>query len=71
VVQSSKGYALLEWYEGTDPDKGDSLIGNFETYGFHQLIVNDDDDSTVRVYVEDYGMMREDALSDLVDKCDN
>src|SRR5690242_6220129 len=34
VVATKSDYDLLEWYGGHDPDKGDVLIGNYESYGF-------------------------------------
>ncbi len=33
VVKTAKGYDLLEWYGGHDPDKEDILVGAYETYG--------------------------------------
>jgi hypothetical protein len=33
LVQTAKGYAVLEWYGGYDPDKDDVIVGNFESYG--------------------------------------
>jgi hypothetical protein len=73
LVSSVQGYALLEWYGGPDPDVGDTVRGKFETYGMHSLLVNDDDDedNTLKVWVEDYWLSREDALEKLVDKCDD
>jgi hypothetical protein len=70
VVSSARGYALLEWYGGSDPDKGDTVSGVFETYGMHTLRVNDDEDDTVKVWVEEYWLTRSDALDQLVDKCE-
>jgi hypothetical protein len=32
MVNTSGGYAILEWYGGHDPDSGDLLIGKFDTY---------------------------------------
>ena len=34
IVETYMGYDLLEWYGGNDPDEGDILSGNFESYGF-------------------------------------
>jgi hypothetical protein len=72
VVSTPRGYTLLEWYGGTDPDSGDRIRGNFETYGMHSVMINDDDDvdDTTQVWVEDYFLTRSDALEQLVDKCD-
>jgi hypothetical protein len=70
VVSTPRGYALLEWYGGTDPDTGDRIRG-FETYGMHSIMINDDDeDDMTQVWVEDYFLTRSDALEQLVDKCE-
>jgi hypothetical protein len=51
LVRISTGYDLLEWYGGHDPDKGDTLIGNYESYGFPD-IVDETANETGRVYTE-------------------
>jgi len=38
VVNATGGYAVLEWYGGHDPDSDDVLIGNFESYGMHEIL---------------------------------
>lgn len=69
VVQSPKGYDVLEWYGGSDPDKGDVLSGNFEEYGMHDIQDSTLDD-TVTVWVEDYWLSKADALEKLVEHCE-
>ena len=69
VVETSKGYDLLEWYGGWDPDKGDVLVGVFEQYGMHDI--NDPTvDEELTVWVEDYYLTKEDALDKLAEQCD-
>jgi hypothetical protein len=70
MVQTRQDYAVLEWYGGHDPDKGDVMIGNVNSYGFKNFIYADDDDKTTKVYVEDYGLNREDALDKLIEECE-
>jgi hypothetical protein len=38
-MKSKRGrtYDVLEWFGGHDPDKGNVLIGGFESYGFHDI----------------------------------
>ena len=55
------GYALLEWYGGSDPDEGDIIVGDFESYGFKD-IYNLTADSELRVWVEDYWLSKEDVF---------
>ncbi len=68
MVSATGGYAVLEWYGGHDPDSGDLLIGNFETYGMHDIL-DDTADESLTVWTEDYGLSRTRALEILVDKC--
>ena len=68
LVETKSDYDLLEWYGGYDPDKGDVLIGNYESYGFHD-IYDDTADRTLRVWTEDYALSKGDALDKLVEQC--
>ncbi|MGA7769961.1 MAG: hypothetical protein WCA27_27510 [Candidatus Sulfotelmatobacter sp.] len=68
MVKTDAGYAVLEWYGGHDPDNADLLIGNFESYGMHDIL-DDTADETVTVWTEDYALSRTRALEILVDKC--
>jgi hypothetical protein len=69
LVQTQKGYDLLEWYGGHDPDKGDVLVGRYEEYGFHDVL-DDTADEPLRIYVEDFWLTKSDALEHLADKCE-
>jgi hypothetical protein len=68
MVSATKGYAVLEWYGGYDPDTDDVLIGKIEEYGMHDII-DDTADESVTIWVEDYLLSRGRALELLVDKC--
>lgn len=70
VVQTRDDYALLEWYGGHDPDKGDTLIGNFNSYGMKTFIYAEDEDRTSRLYVEDYGLSKSVSLEKLIRHCE-
>jgi hypothetical protein len=69
MVDAPSGYAILEWYGGWDPDRGDIIKGSFMTYGMHTFFVGRSDEET-RAYVEDWGLSRDEALEKLSDKCD-
>jgi len=69
IVETNIGYAILEWYGGNDPDEGDIIVGNFESYGFED-IYNLPADSDLRVWVEDYWLSWEDALELYFEHCD-
>ncbi len=68
IVETNMGYALLEWYEGNDPEEGDIIVGNFESYGFKD-IYNLTADSELKVWVEDYWLSKEDALEQYFEHC--
>jgi hypothetical protein len=69
TVETPGGYDLLEWYGGHDPDRGDVLVGQYESYGMHD-IYDDTADEELTVWVEDYDLSKEDALDKLVEKCE-
>ena len=66
VEMGEKRYALLEWYGGYKPEKGDIVIGNFTHFGVQDMLIGD---RRLRVWVEDYDLTQ-DAINDkLADKC--
>lgn len=65
LVETNKGFALLESYGGNDPDEGDKLVGNFESYGFKR-IRNDTADRELKAWVEDYWLSEDDADIELL-----
>lgn len=69
IVESSRGYDVLEWFGGHDPDKGDILAGPFESYGMKD-VYDETADANIRVWVEDYDLTKEDALEKLVEHCE-
>ena len=69
IVETSSDYDLLEWFGGYDPDKGDSLIGDFESFGFHD-IYDKTSDQDLNVYTEDYDLSKSDALEKLAESCE-
>jgi hypothetical protein len=69
VVATRSDYNLLEWYGGHDPDKDDVLVGGFLSYGSHD-IYDETADADLRVWTEDYGLSKEDALEKLTEHCE-
>jgi hypothetical protein len=69
AVSSPLGYAILEWYGGGLPAKGDVIVGTFEQYGFQDLY-NVTQDQETRVWVEDYWLSAEEAAEKLAENCD-
>jgi len=68
LVDANMGYALLEWYGGNDPSEGDTLVGDFESYGMKD-IYNISADSETTVWVEDYMLSKSSAIEKYYDKC--
>lgn len=68
IAETVSGYVLLEWYGGNDPDEGDIIVGNFESYGFKD-IYNLTADSELRVWVEDYMLSKSSVIEKYFDKC--
>ena len=69
IVETNMGFALLQWYGGYDPSKGEIVAGDFESFGFKD-IYNLSADRETRVWVEDYWLSRSRAIEKYFDKCD-
>lgn len=69
IVETISGYVLLEWYGGNDPDKGDIIVGEYESYGFKD-VYNVTADDELLVWVEDYWMSKSHAIEEYFDHCD-
>lgn len=68
LVSTNAGFALLEWYGGNDPSKGETVVGDFENYGMKK-IYNLNADSELQVWVDDYWLRKERAVEKFYDKC--
>lgn len=68
IVETNRGFALLEWYGGHDPDTGDTLVGDYESYGFKDIF-DTTSDSELRVWVEDYLPSKDSVVEKYNDKC--
>jgi hypothetical protein len=69
VIATKSDYDVLEWFGGHDPDKGDILVGGYESYGFHDIHDETSDDD-LRVWTEDYDLTKERALEKLTEQCE-
>jgi hypothetical protein len=69
IVQTNGGdYALLEWYGGAMPSVRDRVVGNFESYGFVD-IVNLTSGQTTHVWVDDYWLSRDSVVEKYTEQC--
>lgn len=70
VVETTKGdYSVMEWFSGNDPDKGDEIVGKLRTFGFEDLY-NTTTEDDLRVYIEEWGMDKKDAIAEMYEKCE-
>lgn len=60
LVSAAYGYSILDLY-GLGPNKGDVIVGSFDSYGM-QTLYNLNNDREFKVYVEEYNLSRDDAL---------
>lgn len=68
LVDTSAGYALVESYSGDLPQKGDLIAGELDAFGFRD-VYNLSSDEEMYVYVEDWGLSKEEALDRLYREC--
>jgi len=67
VETDAKRYALLEWYGGYRPEKGDIITGNFAHFGVQDMVVGQ---QSLRVWVSDYDLTQDQINGKLADRCD-
>ena len=69
LVETEAGFALLEWFGGYDPDVGDVIVGQIESYGSYDVYdLSTDDELTV--WVEDYWLSKSEAIRKYYEECD-
>ena len=68
IVETTMGFALLEWNGGNDPDIGHTIVGDFESYGMKTLY-NLTMHAETRAWVEDYFMSKNSVIREYYDRC--
>ena len=68
VVSTDDGYALVEWYSGPMPETDDKVVGDFDHFSAEDISVLPGG-NRMHVYVEDYGLSKDDAADKLKEKC--
>ena len=69
VAETPAGFAVLEWYGGATPTRGNGIVGDFESYGFID-IYDLTAETRIHVWVEDFWLTKSRAFAKLVEKCD-
>lgn len=68
VVETTMGYAILEWFGGHDPLEGERIQGDFESYGMKEIYFGNSREG--KVWLEDYWLSRSRAQEKLATFCD-
>ncbi len=68
ILENSSGYIVAEWMGGNDPDQGDRITGNFNSFGTKDFY-NQSRDRDCRLWVDDYMLSKVSALEKIRDKC--
>lgn len=68
IVETPMGYALLQWFGGSTPFRGDVLVGDYESYGMKE-IYNVTRDSETKVWVDQYWMSKDRIVERYYEKC--
>jgi hypothetical protein len=61
IVETASGYALLQWFGGAIPMRGDNIVGAFETFGMPE-IYNRTQGMSMTVWVDNYWMSRQQVV---------
>jgi len=68
IADGDHGYYLLEWYGGYDPSQGDNIIGEINSFGMKNVYYPESSRDGI-VYVDDYGLSKNEAMEKYIEKC--
>jgi hypothetical protein len=51
IVENSSGFAMLQWFGGASPLRGDTLVGDIGSFGMKDLLLSG---RATRAWVEDF-----------------
>lgn len=68
ILENSSGYIVAEWMGGNDPDLGDKVSGNFNSFGTKDFY-NQSRDRDCRLWIDDYMLSKESALEKIREQC--
>ncbi len=67
VVETDRGYSVMEWYLERDPEEGDKVSGIFDQPGL-QKVYNDTAKRELKVWIYDYWLTEEKARAVLKER---
>lgn len=68
ILENSSGYIVAEWMGGNDPDAGDKITGDFNSFGTHDFY-NQTKDSESNLWIDDYMLSKDEVTEKLKDEC--
>lgn len=68
LVETSSGFALLEWFGGNTPSKGDVIVGDYESFDMKTLY-NLTRDRETKVWVDNYWLSKDSAIEKFYERC--
>lgn len=68
LVETPSGLALLEWYGGNTPVKGDVIVGDYESFGMKKLY-NLTKDTETSVWVDNFWLSKDRGIEKFYEKC--
>jgi len=68
IEDSSGSYSLVEWYGGSTPYSGNTVVGELHSYGFKDLY-NISRDNSTHVWIDDWLLSEDSAAKKLIEKC--
>lgn len=60
VVETDRGYSVMEWYQEKDPEEGDKVSGTLDQPGLQKLY-NETAKRELKVWIYDYWLTEEKA----------
>lgn len=70
IVKTPEGFSLVQDFSGKDPERDDTLTGDYQKYGFSD-VHNSTSESDIQLWVEDYALPKSEVIAKYSEKCKN
>ena len=68
ILENQTGYIVAEWMGGNDPDVGDKVTGDFNSFGLRDFY-NQTLDTDCSLWIDNYMLDKDDAMDNLKENC--
>lgn len=68
ILENNSGFIVAEWMGGYDPDLGDNVSGNFNSFGTKDFY-NQSRRRDCRLWIDDYSLSRDAAFEKVQSEC--